>query len=115
VELKKAREERASMRLVLTIIILAVLADPAIAAPSPPLSGTQLIKLCSTDILTCEKLIALIVKTGIDAGELPACTGALNLDELTGRLLDWWKLHPEKAENDLVRSVAYALRALKLC
>ncbi len=65
--------------------------------------------------MTCEKLIALIVKTGIDAGQLPACTGALNLDELTGRLLDWWKLYPEKAENDLVRSVAYALRALKLC
>ena len=65
-------EERASTRLVLTIIILAVLAEPASAAPSPPLSGTQLIKLCSTDILTCEKLIALIVKTGIDAGQLPA-------------------------------------------
>jgi hypothetical protein len=39
------------MRLVFTIIILAVLAEPASAAPSPPLSGRQLIKLCSTDIL----------------------------------------------------------------
>jgi hypothetical protein len=72
------------MRFVLTTIILAVLAEPATAATSPPLSGTQLIKLCGTDILTCEKLIALIVKTGIDAGQLPACTGTLNLDEITG-------------------------------
>lgn len=63
--------------------------------------------------MTCEKFIGLIAKPGIDAGQLPACTGALNLDELTGRLLDWWRLYPEKAENDVVRSVAYALRALK--
>jgi hypothetical protein len=43
------------------------------------------------------------------------CTSSLDLQDLTNKILDWWKLYPEKAENPVVLAVAYALWALKPC
>jgi hypothetical protein len=63
----------------------------------------------------CEQLIGIIIKTGVHAELLPACTSSLDLPGLTEKMLNWWKLYPEQAENPVVVSVAYALRALKPC
>jgi hypothetical protein len=104
------------MRLFLAIALFSVLVEPACAAgPSEPKSGTQLIEVCNRDVARCEQLIGIIVKTGVDAERLPACVSSLDLPSLTEKMLNWWKLYPEQAENPVVVSVAYALRALKPC
>ena len=103
------------MRFVFAIVLLAVLAEPANSAPAQPQSGTQLIDLCNHNITRCEQIIGLIIKIGVDAERLPECTSAVVLEDLTKRILDWWKLYPERAENPVVLSVALALKELKPC
>ena len=105
------------MRFFLAIgVFLALLgAELARAESAEPRSGTQLVKLCSTDIERCQQLIGIIIKTGVEAEQLSPCMSSLNLPELTGKILDWWKLYPERAESPVVVAVAYALRSLKPC
>ena len=105
------------MRVFLAIgVFLALLgAELACAESTEPRSGTQLAKLCSTDIARCQQLIGIIIKTGVDAEQLSPCMSSLNLPELTEKILDWLKLYPERAENPAVVAVAYALRSLKPC
>jgi hypothetical protein len=111
----KGRQE-IFMRFVLAIALFSVLAEPAYAEePTQPNSGTQLIELCNRDRARCEQIFGIVIKTGVDAGVLPVCTSSVNLPDLTEKILNWWKLYPEQAENPVVRSVAYALRALKPC
>ena len=104
------------MRFFLAIALFSVLVEPACAGGlAEPNSGTQLIELCNRDMAKCEQLIGIIIKTGVHEELLPACTSSLDLPGLTEKMLNWWKLYPEQAENPVVVSVAYALRALKPC
>lgn len=94
------------MRFVLAIVLFAVLGEPAHAEPTVPNSGTKLIELCSRDMARCEQPIGIIIKTGVDSERLPECTSSLDLQDLTNKILDWWKLYPEKAEKPVVLAVA---------
>lgn len=99
----------------LVTILSAVFAAAGHAEPALPNSGTQLIKVCNRDMARCEQLIGLIIKTGVEAEQLPECTSYVDLPNLTQQMLNWWKLYPERAENEIVVAVAYALRSLKPC
>jgi hypothetical protein len=110
------------MRFVLVLGLLAVLIEPAHSESAQPesgaqvpRSGTQLIELCNRDMTRCKQLIGIIIKTGVVGEHLPTCMLSLNLDDLTEKILNWWKQYPERAENNVVQSVSYALRALNPC
>jgi hypothetical protein len=104
------------MRFFLVIGVLVLLgAELGHAESAEPRSGSQLIEVCNRDIERCQQLIGLIIKTGVEAEQLPPCTSSLGLPELTDKILNYWKLYPERAENPAVVAVAYALRSLKPC
>ena len=84
------------MRFFLAIALFSILVEPACAVGlAEPNSGTQLIELCNRDMAKCEQLIGIIIKTGVHAELLPACTSSLDLPGLTEKMLNWWKLYPD--------------------
>jgi len=106
------------MRLVLTIGMSALLGTammPAYAQDDELSTVSAIVALCKTDAKKCQDQIGMLVMTGVQAKKLPSCTSQLDLPELSGKILDWWKAHPNEAADPDVIGVANALNSLKPC
>jgi hypothetical protein len=103
------------MRLLLAILMLAftVVTTPTIAADAATVP--ELAALCKTERAKCEDQVGVIIMTGVGAQKLPPCTVRLNLPDLTTKVLEWWKAHPDQATGSAVLGVGQALNNIKPC
>jgi hypothetical protein len=67
---------------------------------------TRLIQLCNLDPHKCQKIVGLVIGTGVD--HVPSCLANIDPQDLSQQILAWWAADPKQADNPVVLAVAWS-------